>query len=92
MLINGPVLGQRLMRGSAGAPYTAGVGAQPCSRPGQETRDAQTALSLSRWTNVLGEDLQTDGVSQTTGRKFHFQTSSEFFTDSLYSKYISLRK
>lgn len=40
-------------------------------------------------TNVLGLDLETDGLSPTTGRKFHFQTSIKFFfPDSLHSKYI----
>ena len=39
--------------------------------------------------NILGVDLETDGLSPTTGRKFHFQTSFKFFfPDSLYSKNV----
>lgn len=40
-------------------------------------------------TNVPGLDLETGGLSPTTGRKFHFQTSIKFFfPDLLHSKYI----
>lgn len=46
-----------------------------------------------RGMNVLGGDLETERLSQTTGRKSHFQTSFKFLLpDSLHSKRISFSK
>lgn len=89
-LKNGPVLSQRLMCGSVDAPYTAGVCARPCSHPSQETEGCpDSPVTVDQ---CPGGRFTDRCMSQTTGRKFHFQTSLEFFTDSLYSKYVSLCK